>query len=1197
MNTIIKVRALLLLAVFAVSFSYAETVTENFSSDPETRGWTNQSAGSTVFEYMGGFLQAKIHRDSSNTARYYIPLGAAYDKSQEFWFEMDWQILDTSNSGFQRGLFGVFNSGTSDNHHNMIGDVFAYRDYNGSPRGNRHDAVAYASDGTKKTIACAPDSPGIPYGAMVRVIGHYDGDSRAEVAIYNINPDGSTGSSVMSTALLTVIDSTDNVTFDTLAIANRTDGSYDSSYHVVRIDNIYFSTESANTSHSLPDFPLIEANINEVTVATGMDSLKVTANITQDGSQSTSFYVRQTVFAGEDGSGGELCSFTSPAVTFSSNQTRDVVVESNDLTPDPALWSPQEPNLNFLRTEVLDSTQSTILATEDTVIGFRSFEVVGDKFYLNGSPIYLFGYQWTSAGRVLESISQDPAFIAQHVARLKSMNVNFVRLSDPPSAPGWLEEFDRAGIMVFTGSYYGAGVSSPDLAQSCFDSFESRMKVSKNHASVVMWVIGNEWNLDDPVVFNQVAGHYSNCQSLDDTRPMFITWTGKYYNGSGDPVPQIGSDFLSHHSYSGWYGGWAENFYPRYADVDYPQIVTEAMGVYTNRAEGENGGFRVDEDKYLTNVLRVIGHSYNYSQDSLDYQAELCGDISEILRRKRGLESSFCGAFVFTDGYYYNPSNYYASGDATTAESPKPVIDVVRNVYSPVNVSIENLNPKIFAGDILDINCHVMNDDPSVDILSSTALTVDLLDRAGQSMWSGSYDIADIPYYSTVIQAVDIATDNLVTGDYFIYARLSDGQNDLCESLKNVFIANQNWADVENVNDSIAVYDVSGDTVAVLSSLGFSTTPISNFTNISGYDLVVIGKTSLDSTAAGSEAEIFAYINAGGRVLVLEQNTVDTRNNLNGWLGTSITTGAGGENFVNIERPEIKSLMDGLDRPDFRRWNNISTPDSPDSRLFLSYFNLQYSDLDKCAVLANAGQSLFKSVLVEIYPYGSSGGSCLLNSVYSVSRSDSNPVAGKYLANLVSYMLDDTSYHSQYAAIGAEVEFADFQTEKGIFFAPLIQGMIVEDSGDYYYRPQGRRMRGMQVLSNSVGYLEDADSLTSWTCPLYFKSIYDIEEIVFDAANPQSQSLSYTLTVNSQQQSTVTVPAGQRVVETFDISDIPSGTDVKLEIESDKGLVFYSLKLADPLPADLNTDGIVDYSDFFELAENWNKSLADIWPY
>jgi hypothetical protein len=560
---------------------------------------------------------------------------------------------------------------------------------------------------------------------------------------------------------------------------------------------------------------------------------------------------------------------------------------------------------------------------------------------------------------------------------------------------------------------------------------------------------------------------------------------------------------------------------------------------------------------------------------------------------------------VFTDGYFYDYDKYYTQGNAAATETPKPVIDVVRSVYSPIKVSIENFNNKIYAGSWLDFKCYAMNDDPAVAVISAPTLYVDLLNPSRQSVWSDSYQLNDIEYYDTVIQPVSIETTGLPTANYTISVRLNDGSEDLYTGEKQVFIADANWANVGAVAAAIGVYDASGDTFAMLSSLGFNTTQISSFTSISGYDLVVIGKTSFDATVVSSEADILSYITSGGRVLVLEQNTTETRDNLStsSWLESSITVNTGGENFVNIERPEISSLMDGLTRNDFRKWNNIGTESDPVSRLFYSYLELDYSDLDNCVVLANAGQQLYKAVLTEIYPAGSGAGSCLINTVYSVSEGDNNPIAKKYLANLVNYMLDNSQMHSKYATVGAQIDFADFETEKGLFYAPMLQGLLITNNdpnftaGSTQYtssRPRGRQMRGEHIHTGG-GYLENIDSQSSWVCPLHFQSIYDIEEIVMEVTNPKDTSLSYRIIVNGDAQSWVSVDAESYKVSTFDIADISEGSGITLEIEADKGLVFDTMQLAEHNPADINRDDVVDLADFAKLAENWFKTLADVW--
>jgi transcriptional regulator with XRE-family HTH domain len=137
------------------------------------------------------------------------------------------------------------------------------------------------------------------------------------------------------------------------------------------------------------------------------------------------------------------------------------------------------------------------------------------------------------------------------------------------------------------------------------------------------------------------------------------------------------------------------------------------------------------------------------------------------------------------------------------------------------------------------------------------------------------------------------------------------------------------------------------------------------------------------------------------------------------------------------------------------------------------------------------------------------------------------------------------------------------------------------------YRPNGMATSLVSNKSNAI-------------CPLYLRAKFNIggsgdpnKVISVDVSSPNdtAPSLSYRLKVNGTATGYVNLAANERKTSNFTVASIPAGTNVKLEIEADKGLLFHSMKLGNALPTDFNKDAIINLSDFAILAENWFKSI------
>jgi hypothetical protein len=233
------------------------TIFETFDQDP-SEDWINYAFGINTFDYnTGGWLDASIARDRDNRALFVLPLGLNYDKTVDFWWEMDLQMI-SSVDNISQCLFGVFNTDENDNHHNVIADRFFYVSHSSGPRGNRHDIWGYDSNGNFLKKSSTPYDPGIPFGQSVRVKGKYYYDPISDIGyarlnVYEIVLGGGIGNLIMGTGIVPVIESGQTLFFNAFGLGNRTDGNL-RNVNVIKVDNLYFSTEGENSNPIEPSF-------------------------------------------------------------------------------------------------------------------------------------------------------------------------------------------------------------------------------------------------------------------------------------------------------------------------------------------------------------------------------------------------------------------------------------------------------------------------------------------------------------------------------------------------------------------------------------------------------------------------------------------------------------------------------------------------------------------------------------------------------------------------------------------------------------------------------------------------------------------------------------------------------------------------------------------------------------------------------
>ncbi|MGO1599297.1 MAG: glycoside hydrolase family 2 TIM barrel-domain containing protein [Brachybacterium sp.] len=189
-------------------------------------------------------------------------------------------------------------------------------------------------------------------------------------------------------------------------------------------------------------------------------------------------------------------------------------------------WSAEDPHL-------YDATISTGTETVTLRLGFRRVEVDGEIFRVNGERIVFRGVNRHEAdpvvGRAQHLENQD-----LDVALMKQHNLNAVRTSHYPPHQRFLEVCDEVGLYVVcegdfethgfhadsTGGEDGTGAAegpaqNPLFEESLVERSERFVRRDRNHASIVMWSIGNE-AASGPVTEAMVA----TVRETDSTRPV-----------------------------------------------------------------------------------------------------------------------------------------------------------------------------------------------------------------------------------------------------------------------------------------------------------------------------------------------------------------------------------------------------------------------------------------------------------------------------------------------------------------------------------------------------------------------------------------------------------------------------------------------------------------------------------------------------
>jgi beta-galactosidase len=190
----------------------------------------------------------------------------------------------------------------------------------------------------------------------------------------------------------------------------------------------------------------------------------------------------------------------------------------------PRKWTAETP---YLYTTVLTMRQGTNTELLSARTGFRSIEIRGRQFLINGVPVKLKGVNrhenWPDDGHAVteEQMIKD-------IILIKQANCNHVRTCHYSDDPRWYELCDEYGIYVLAEANlecHGAWDEfneDPRIKAAIIDRNVANVENFKDHPSVIIWSLGNECGSGG----SNFRAALKTIREIDPTRPT-------HYEGFG----------------------------------------------------------------------------------------------------------------------------------------------------------------------------------------------------------------------------------------------------------------------------------------------------------------------------------------------------------------------------------------------------------------------------------------------------------------------------------------------------------------------------------------------------------------------------------------------------------------------------------------------------------------------------------------
>jgi beta-galactosidase len=175
----------------------------------------------------------------------------------------------------------------------------------------------------------------------------------------------------------------------------------------------------------------------------------------------------------------------------------ETTVQAAKSVPAPKLWSAEHPNLYTAVLRLRDPA-GKVIETLSHRVGLREFALKDGLMRINGKPV---SFRGTNRHEMHpdRGTALTRADLVKDITIIKRLNINSVRTSHYPNNPLWLELADEYGLYLvdetnlethgIRGEYPG---DHPDWSAACVARAQNMVHRDKNHASVVIWSLGNE---------------------------------------------------------------------------------------------------------------------------------------------------------------------------------------------------------------------------------------------------------------------------------------------------------------------------------------------------------------------------------------------------------------------------------------------------------------------------------------------------------------------------------------------------------------------------------------------------------------------------------------------------------------------------------------------------------------------------------
>ena len=561
----------------------------------------------------------------------------------------------------------------------------------------------------------------------------------------------------------------------------------------------------------------------------------------------------------------------------------------------PKLWWPEQPDCYDLRTTLHDGNR--LIDVVHSTVGFRTFEVRGQKFYLNGEPYFLRGANTPPYG-----LNPNSEPLAKKFIRFMHEGNQFItRFHHTAPNEIWLDACDTIGVgAAIEGEWpYTMSGNTAIPAQEIVNIWHrdqiEKFKSVRNHPCVLLWDLNNEWRFhaypegELGTQTTQKIGYFDtdsarrlkkweivsamvkDVRRIDGTRPVICsseyTRVPREYENDLKPRGLDDGDIDDIHVYNGIYGPSVFNLdvprdlEKRYGNPDRPLISLEPSTGYPDNDTGY--WTRSYIDTYFVPQAWVGQYVRDEANPMLKYHAVITKEYIEKIRRERGM---IAGWILFGN------ENWFRHPYDPEHIEPYPTYYAAKLALSPVLITLHQMNRHFETSQKAAMDVHIVHDDFRRRPLDGLRIEWAILDGGGKSLSHGASEMPAVDYYGRVSKQVtfEMPPDLPSRRNEATLALSLWKEDDLISKNEySLLLAKPSWY---RFDDPVKVVLIGRDakTAAYLESINLKpdARAAADWKQLTTEVVVVSPQAS--QTALGKREEMQTCIKSGGRVFFAE---------------------------------------------------------------------------------------------------------------------------------------------------------------------------------------------------------------------------------------------------------------------------------------------------------------------------------------